>query len=173
MVPGSVNAAPPASGVGLTRLTLGTAWASVQLLRDWLAWRRAAMPAPATSPASTRAPRPIWRKRRLFGGVTGSEDIEGSSGSGMGGTIRRRRTVFGVKQAEQDRDQEQGGAGGDHQAADHGAAQRRVLTRFDRHRQHTDDHRQRRHQYRTKPGAAGFHGSVDRSGALGHPLAGE
>ena len=60
----------------------------------------------------------------------------------------------------------QGGGSRHGQAADHGAAQRGILlTAFacpQRHRNHADDHRQRRHGDRAETRRAGFNGCIDR-----------
>ena len=66
----------------------------------------------------------------------------------------RLRRAAAVQQAEDGRDEEQRGDGGHDQAADHGAAERRVLlaafAQAERHRDHADDHRQRGHQHRAE-----------------------
>jgi len=59
-----------------------------------------------------------------------------------------------MNQAEKYGYEKQGGGGGKQQAANYGAPQRRILlsalTQPDRHRDHSNDHGQRRHQYWTK-----------------------
>ena len=58
------------------------------------------------------------------------------------------------------RHQEQRPQRSEQQAADHGATQRSILlaalAKRRRHRQHADDHRQRRHQHRSQPGMPGI-----------------
>ena len=68
------------------------------------------------------------------------------------------------------RHEEQCGAGGEDQAADHRAAERRILlaafAHAERHRRHADDHRQRRHQHRTEADESGIHRRGERIGAF-------
>ena len=62
--------------------------------------------------------------------------------------------------------EEQGRAGGEEQAADHGSAERRILAGLDRHRDHADDHRERRHEHRPEAGAARLNRGRDRVSAV-------
>ena len=61
-------------------------------------------------------------------------------------------------------------SGGENQAADDRAAQRRILfaafAQAQRHRDHADHHRQSRHQHRTETREAGCQGSFKRILAL-------
>ena len=73
--------------------------------------------------------------------------------------------VVPVNQAEHHRHEEQRRDGREHQAADDRAAERRILlaafAQAQRHRQHADDHRQRRHQDRAEAREAGFERGLD------------
>jgi hypothetical protein len=76
-----------------------------------------------------------------------------------------------------ERNEHQRGDGGEDQAADHGAAERRVLlaalAEAQRHRRHADDHRQRRHQHRAEAHEAGFQRRGDGIAEFGIALARE
>ena len=78
--------------------------------------------------------------------------------------VRSRRMT--AQQAEHDRHEKQRGERGDHQAANDRAAERRVLLaafpEAQRHRQHADDHGQRRHQHRPQAAHARFPGGMQR-----------
>src|SRR5437762_12218945 len=77
-----------------------------------------------------------------------------------------------TQNAVDDRDEEQRGKRGHRQAADHRAAERRVLLAAlaepERHRQHADDHRQRRHEHGAQPRRAGRQRGGARVAALQH-----
>ena len=80
-----------------------------------------------------------------------------------------------MHQAEHHRHKHQRRHRGEHQPADHGPAQRRILlaalTQAQRHRQHADDHRQRRHQHRPKAHKTGIQRSRHAVAQLLQPLA--
>ena len=65
-----------------------------------------------------------------------------------------------VKQAEDCRNEDQGGHSGAQQAANDGAPERRILlaalAKAERHGNHADDHGERRHEHGAKAGEAGF-----------------
>ena len=65
-----------------------------------------------------------------------------------------------MKEAEDDGDEHQRRNGREDKAADDGAAERRILfatlAKAERHRQHADDHRKRRHQHRPEACPAGI-----------------
>ena len=82
-----------------------------------------------------------------------------------------------VKHAENDRNEHQRCDGCTDQAADHGAAERRVLfaafAEPERHRRHADDHGERRHQHRTEADEAGFERRRDRVAAFARAARGQ
>src|ERR1700733_16297865 len=108
--------------------------------------------------SSTTAP-PTWGSRCVMGRGLGSGWGMNSS---EGGFRRRNSDVMPVNNAEHHRDEEQRRNGGEDQAAAQRAAERGVLfaalTEAQRHRQHADHHRERRHQYRAQPHESGFEG---------------
>ena len=78
--------------------------------------------------------------------------------------------VAPMEQAEHHGHEEERCQCGDHQATDHRAAQGGVLltsfTQSQRHREHADDHGQRRHEHRAQAADAGFPGRSQRVAAL-------
>src|ERR1700732_1376553 len=119
-------------GSGSITATVGMAWSSVHS-------RRLTPAATATTPKM-----PNFRR----------EPVGRCS---VGGMRCLRKGVFGalllVYHTKYHGNKHQGCDGGKDQAADHGAAERRVLlaalAEAERHRQHADNHGQRRHQHRT------------------------
>src|SRR5262245_39078866 len=80
----------------------------------------------------------------------GSTDSDDMSRTSRGGCRACRALVARVNNAKHDRDKEKRSGRGEQQAADHRAAERRILlaafAERERHRQHADDHCERGHQ---------------------------
>src|SRR5580658_5013305 len=97
--------------------------------------------------SSTSAP-PTWDNRRAIG-RRGLRSGWGMYSSEVG-FRRRDAAVMPVNDAEHHRDEEERRNGGEDEPADHGAAERGILfaalTQAQRHRQHADHHRERRHE---------------------------
>src|SRR6202021_558144 len=74
--------------------------------------------------------------------------------------------TLAMKDAEDNRNEDQRCDSSKNEAADDGAAERRILlappAKARRHGQHADDHGKRRHQHRTKADEAGLDGGGDR-----------
>src|ERR1700682_2948479 len=83
----------------------------------------------------------------------------------MHGQRLRWLAIARVHNAEHRWHEQQGGTGGEEQAADHGAAERRILAGLDRHRDHADDHRERGHEDRPGAAVTGSAPSASRSRA--------
>src|SRR5258708_29879091 len=114
------------------------------------------MPLANTTPPPTMNTTPASKSRPSFAVLIGSADIghsgqtgSGKSNAGKSGAGRMDRggwhrlgllVVAGVHETEQARHQKQRGAGGEDQATDHRAAQRRVLSGPDSHPHHADEH---------------------------------
>src|SRR5882724_3415588 len=160
MVPGRVTSLTAGPRWRLASATVGMACLSVHCATCAVLWARRTMPFAATAPANARAARPISRMRRRFGVLMGSKDMVVSKRSGAvweRGAGRRRLGLFALAathKAEHGRYEEQRGAGGKYQPADHCTAKRRVLPGFNGHRHHANDHSERRHQHRSYAGAA-------------------
>src|SRR5579859_6246383 len=111
---------------------------------------------------------------------TAAESVSDISGISFGDRRCRRRTaLFALFEASMGagkyhRHEEQCGNRGKQEAADHRAAERRVLfgpfAQAERHGDHADDHRQCRHQYRAYAGRPGVESRPDRSLPLAHAL---
>src|SRR5580693_7793086 len=82
-----------------------------------------------------------------------------------------------VNEGEYRRHEKQCGHGGADQSTDHGAAERRVLlasfANTERHRDHTDYHRKRRHDDGAKARESGIDGSLQRVAAVPEALLGK
>ena len=78
-----------------------------------------------------------------------------------------------MRDAEQRGHEQQRREGREKQAADDGAAERRILSGLDRHRRHADDHRERRHQHRPEARGARLQRGGDRVLAFGELFARE
>src|SRR5690606_3114092 len=138
---GNSSAETPPSLDGVTTLTLGMACSLVHCLSFSSVLARLVMPAATMTTATVAASAPLMRRVRLAGrGLTDSGDIQFSDG----GLCCPVHAVASMDDAEHDRDENQGGDGGEDQAADDGAAQRRILfaafAKAERHRRHADDH---------------------------------
>src|SRR5216684_6314472 len=137
MLPGSTRVCPAAPWSSLASCTVGIACWLVHCASCRLAPARLMMPKAAVTPAATTKTVPTSRSRRRLGVLMGSGDIGRSDRSGAGretGCRGRRRgllVVAGMHDAEQCRHEEQGGASGQQQTADHGTAERRVLPGLD------------------------------------------
>src|SRR5882672_10432559 len=120
--------------------TLGTACASVKLCRREFSAARETRPWATTAMARSANAPPTRRSRRGTGrpGFRSGWDI----GSSEVGFRLRFWAVVPVNNAEHHRDKEKRRDSGEDQAADHGAAERRILlaafTHTQRHRQHAD-----------------------------------
>src|SRR3569832_130467 len=109
-----------ALALGRVTATLGIAWSSVHSFSLESCSSRARMPVPTTSPAAISATTPKMPTFRRDTGERGSVgDMRGlRGGGGVGAMLLVYHTEnHGIKH--------QGGEGCKHQAADHGAAQRR------------------------------------------------
>ena len=78
-----------------------------------------------------------------------------------------------MNEAENRRNEQQRRHGRADEAADHGAAERRVQFGAERHGAHADNHRQRRHENRPETGETGVDRRRCSVGAFRQPLAGE
>src|SRR6185312_6993950 len=177
--PGKVRLPPFLAVLSLITCTVGTACSSVQVAVAWLFHSRQPIPTAAMTMAATSAIRPqrfkpggmVWRSRSGAGWPVSTGPASGflsgiclsrlDRGAGSGGPFFL--VMCGspaVNDAEDHGNEDQRGAGGEDQAADHGAAQRRILfaaiAQPQRHRAHADDHGQRRHADRTEAGEACF-----------------
>src|ERR1700730_9221027 len=97
------------------------------------------------APAATRATIPTSTSCRGGRDLRGEDVIVPPIESGCGwigvhGQRLRSLAIARVHNAEHRWHKEQGRAGGEEQAADHGAAKRRILARLDRHRDPADGH---------------------------------
>src|SRR5882762_10144971 len=133
------------------RTTLGTACASARSRSRAASEVRVAMPVATTAIAMTAiSAAAIPSLRRDSAGAAGSGDIELSRNRSLRGPL----AVARVYEAEHDRNKNQRRDSRENEAADHRAAERRVLfaalAQSQRHRQHADDHRQRGHQHRAE-----------------------
>src|ERR1700733_1398415 len=139
---------------GSTTATVGIAWLSVHSRNLTLASSRARMPVTTTSTATMPATIPTMPNFRRETGELCSMGIYSlRCGGGCG-------ALLPVYHTKNHWNKYQGGDGCENQAADHGAAERRVLlaaiAQRQRHRHHPDDHRQRRHHHRAEAHEAGF-----------------
>src|SRR6185369_2339218 len=137
-----------ARALGGATATVGIAWASVHSFSLTLESSRARMPVATISPAPITAATPNRPSFRCETGGRGSVGMRHlRCGGGFG-------ALFLVYHAEHHGNEHQRGDRCKNQTADHGAAERRVLLAAlaepERHRQHADDHGERRHQYRTE-----------------------
>src|ERR1700687_4217511 len=128
MSPGSIRRCSASPRVSLARATVGGAWAAVHCIRSCLLRERWMTPFVAIAAAATRAIKTTRIRRRGFDSLTGCEDIA----LGLGWMCRCRYrvgavAVTSVDHGEHCRHQEQRCAGGEQQAADHGATKRRIL----------------------------------------------
>src|SRR6267378_6525231 len=133
-------------------LTTGTDWVSVHSLS--LAWLTLRFQRPlATTRTTTRKPaRPAMARPRRGGlrGVPGGDSGDMRNSGGASG--RDCLAMVPVNDAEHDRHEDERGDRRKNQAADDGAAERRVLlaalAQAQRHRRHADDHGKRGHENR-------------------------
>src|ERR1700685_2707296 len=117
------------------------------------------------------APAPRSRRRmtrRVFGSGWGMSGSDAGVGRGLW-------TVVAMDDTEHDRDEEERRDGGENEPTDHGAAERGILlaalAQAERHRQHADDHCQRRHQHGTQTHESGLERGLRRIAKLVEPLA--
>src|SRR6478735_10432136 len=143
-----------ARAFGNATATLGTAWLSVHSFSLEPDSSRARIPVATISPAPISATTPnIPNFRRETGGrcSVGMRLLRGSVDGDA---------LFLVYHTKHHGNKHQGGDGRKDQAADHGAAERRVLLAAfaepKRHRRHADDHGERRHQPRAEADETGF-----------------
>src|SRR3954454_20679210 len=145
-----------ALALGTVTATLGTAWSSVHAFSLEPCSSRARMPVPTTRPAAISATTPKMPSFRCDTGERGGSvgDMRGLQGGGGFGALLL------VYHAEHHGNKHQRGEGCKDQAADHGAAERRVLLAAlaepKGHGRHADDHGERGHQHRAEPDEAGF-----------------
>src|ERR1044072_852087 len=131
--PGSTRLRSPSPPCNEARVTVGMACSLDQDFSDWLAITRPTTPVTAMRPATQTAAMPISFRRWLD-----ILDDVGWVSSGIGFSGLRRGVVglrvgcvagglAAVDDGEHHRHEQQGGEGGADQAADHRAAERRVL----------------------------------------------
>src|SRR5579859_5824000 len=153
-VPGRITSSSAGPGWATTAATTGRAASSVTRATAASAEWRDQMPKEAV-PAAMAAPHS--KIIRVF-------FIVGLQGSMLRGEFGRDRAAAAVDQREHGGYEQQGGDGGEAQATDHGAAERRVLlaalAQPQRHRHHADDHGQGGHQHRTEAAEAGLDGGA-------------
>src|SRR6185503_816821 len=143
--PGKVRLPPFLAVLSLITCTVGTACSSVQTAVLWLFHNRQPMPKAAMTMAAITAIRPqrfrpggvVWRSRSGAGRPVSTGPASGflsgiglsgmSRGAGGGSILIATRGMTAVNYAENHGNEDQRRAGGEDQAADHGAAQRRVL----------------------------------------------
>src|SRR3977135_4589953 len=130
----------------------------------------AASTATAVSPARLPWPRvalanevPSSSARRTSRGTQCSRGTQSTLDTGV---LLQQRALVLAQAAVKPGDQEQGCDRAHEQAADYGTAEWGVLltaiAETERHRQHADDHRQRRHQDGSQPPAARGRGGLTR-----------
>src|SRR5215470_8356676 len=143
----------PTFASGKVTATVGMAWSSVHWRSLALASSRERMPVMTTTIRIMPASIPNRPNPRRDGGrcLLGMRHLR--CGGGFGALLL-------VYHTENHGDKHQCRSRCKDQAADHGAAERRVLlaalAQAQRHRRHADDHRERRHQHRTEPDEAGL-----------------
>src|SRR5476651_2235086 len=122
--PGSSNAPASPELPGAITATVGTDWASARSRRRVLSAARVAMPVTATAAATTTrmipATRSLLREMADGAGSCGMELSKGCAGRGLAAVAR-------VHDAEDDGHEHEGCDGGEDEAADHCAAEGRIL----------------------------------------------
>src|SRR6266851_6335570 len=177
MLPGSVKSAVRAPGVGLTTETTSALLrlAFTASASSVCRWMRGTMPMTSSTARPNRPRRARRRARRLRRGEPRGANPGAASpssmsllGTGPGGRdagLRQLRMQLAGRegrpapqQTVDDRDDEEGGHGGEREAADHRAPEGGVLlgalAQPEGHRQHADDHREGGHQHRAEPDVA-------------------
>src|SRR3569833_963956 len=160
-----------ARALGGATATVGIDWASVHSFSLVLESSRARMPVATNSPAPNKTASP---NRPSFRWETGGRGSVGMRHLRCGGGFG---AVFLVYHTEYHGDKHQRCDGREDQSADHGAAERCVLLAAlaepERHRQHADDHGERRHQLRAEADESGFKGGGNGITKLFISLTGE
>src|SRR5579885_1102007 len=163
---------------GWITATVGTAISRVCCLRRLEAWTREEIPVTiwyamaAARPQSTTAmPIQDTTDRRGGDGAPGTA----AGGLRMRGKLRRPGPAAAMQQGKHSGNKDQGRDRGEQQAADHRAAQRRVLfaalAHSQRHGHHADDHGERRHDHRAETREAGGQRGFHRVAAAMHMMA--
>ena len=157
--------------LGPHQRTVGMVWALVQAATSCLLLARSMMPEAARPTAPIARTLTTSSDTVLFGLLAEwiQETSEGS-GSGVGGQAGERlaRVGFGfagvsVHDREHGRHEQERRERRKQETADDGAPERRILPGLDGHRQHADDHGERRHQDRPEARGAGLERGLDRA----------
>src|ERR1700682_4764238 len=145
---------------GNTTATVGIAWLSVHSRSLALLSSRALMPVTTTSTAAIMATAPKMPNFRRETGEfcsVGMRHLRCDGGFGV---------LLPVYHTKNHGNKHQRGDGCEYKPADHRTSERRILfaalAKAERHRRHADDHRERRHQHRTKAYEAGVDRGRDR-----------
>src|SRR5580704_18815684 len=134
MLPGRIRLCPASPCDSWASATVGTPWAFVHCTRSCRLCARLTRPVVTMAPAATRAMMPASSSRRGLGVARGKDIRALPSGWGWMSVPWRRLgglAVTRMDEAEHRRHQEQRRAGGEEQAADHRAAERRILAGLD------------------------------------------